>query len=452
MARLSSCLVLIAVLGAAREAAALNLRIGVPVGGGLGLHDTTPAAFAPAHPEITQAPSPKALDLQLRGAMLSPRAATGMDCCTSCVEAAVTKSTTCSLGDHTCECQSANADLIYIGAYGCVMNCGVVVANSYWTSATSVCAAVLAGTYTSSTVNANADTTSTVTVDASTSVAVVTRTNAAGSVTVVTSTVVSSPTDSSSSGGSSSGGGGLPSGAIAGIAVGAAGGAIILCAILFMIWRFCMKKQAGGGATAAPAAATSEYAPVSQQPPPTNPSTPAPGYTPAAVPVAVGETEGKSELGGEPKVHPIESQSASPMSHVPGRLSGISPHPTLVSTPSPAPVNSTQVQSAAAVPVQQQQQQQPQYSNMAELPPWQQQQQQYQQQQPGGYFPVQQQQQQPMYPPQGGYGQPIPGVSYAQVQDARPEVMGDTQIRQELHGQAYGSGVYEMPGGPAPPR
>ncbi len=82
----------------------------------------------PAVPKITQAPSVEALDLRLRHE-LAPR--TFQSCATPCLDSAITKSTTCSLGDSACECQSLNAEIIYIAAYTCVTNaCGYLVAAS----------------------------------------------------------------------------------------------------------------------------------------------------------------------------------------------------------------------------------------------------------------------------------------------------------------------------------
>lgn len=79
----------------------------------------------------------------------------------------------------------------------------------------------------------------------------VTRTGIDGSVFTVTSvSVVLIPTGSSSSGGSSNSNDnsspsathGPSTGTIVGIAIGAAGGAIIFCAILFLVWKYCLKK------------------------------------------------------------------------------------------------------------------------------------------------------------------------------------------------------------------
>lgn len=84
--------------------------------------------YQPHAPLITQAPSVEALDTKLRVA-LKPR--TVITCATACIDAAVTKSTTCSIGDFACQCQSTNALSIYLGSEACIYSaCGFAVAES----------------------------------------------------------------------------------------------------------------------------------------------------------------------------------------------------------------------------------------------------------------------------------------------------------------------------------
>ena len=83
----------------------------------------------PPSPRITQAPSAAAVELRLRQNLLAPR--TVNSCATSCIASAVTKSTSCQLGDTACECKATNAEIIYDGAYGCVvLACGDLIAAS----------------------------------------------------------------------------------------------------------------------------------------------------------------------------------------------------------------------------------------------------------------------------------------------------------------------------------
>ena len=82
----------------------------------------------PPSPRITQAPSAAAVELRLRQNLLAPRVNT---CASSCIASAVTKSTSCQLGDTACECKATNAEIIYDGAYGCVaVACGDLIAAS----------------------------------------------------------------------------------------------------------------------------------------------------------------------------------------------------------------------------------------------------------------------------------------------------------------------------------
>lgn len=119
---------LLLLLIAASSASAINLPFRL-------LDDATPVDAARAA-EITQAPSPVVVDLLLerhqqvkRGTSTIP---TLLACATPCIESAVTKSTNCQVGDHMCECETNNAQVIEEGAYSCINSAcgGAVVAYS----------------------------------------------------------------------------------------------------------------------------------------------------------------------------------------------------------------------------------------------------------------------------------------------------------------------------------
>lgn len=219
--------------------------------------------------------------------------------------------------------------------------------------------------------------------------------------------------DSSNSGGSSNSGSSsdsLSKGAIAGIAVGAAAGATVLCAIIFFIYRCTKRKQ--NQAYQPPQQVTGN---VGGQLPPMSQ---APVAALVAVPGNKPELDGKSGVYTMSGASPASTPSPAPLS---ADANGVSRNPSTVSAPSPAPPAPGQVPSY--------------YPNtVPELGTWDQQQQQQQQYQ-----------QQQSYQQQG-YVRPGVGGVYHEVQGARPEMAGDTQIRQELHGQPYGAGVHEMPG------
>ena len=88
-------------------------------------------ASSPAVAVVTQAPSADALELRLRHQRRDLPRRNVYTCAVPCIDAAITKSTTCRLGDLTCECQSLNAEIIYLAAYTCMANaCGYLVAAS----------------------------------------------------------------------------------------------------------------------------------------------------------------------------------------------------------------------------------------------------------------------------------------------------------------------------------
>ncbi|AEO71889.1 uncharacterized protein THITE_2171733, partial [Thermothielavioides terrestris NRRL 8126] len=93
----------------------------------------TPAQIAPPGALVTQAPSARALEQQLRAyANLQARSTIGLpvqSCAVACINSVVTKSTLCSIGDVACECRTENALIIEDGALACVFQaCGPAVA------------------------------------------------------------------------------------------------------------------------------------------------------------------------------------------------------------------------------------------------------------------------------------------------------------------------------------
>ena len=77
----------------------------------------SPAQVQPQPPQITAAPSDAALELRLG------RRADGTPCVSSCINAAITRSTNCKPNDWTCGCASTNVYLIRFGADSCVAGC-----------------------------------------------------------------------------------------------------------------------------------------------------------------------------------------------------------------------------------------------------------------------------------------------------------------------------------------
>jgi hypothetical protein len=87
----------------------------------------------PASPDvwsqITHAPSPKAVDLRLRANAVARDSIAA--CASACLGSAITKSTSCQIGDMACECQFDNAVAIELGAFTCVESaCGLFAAAS----------------------------------------------------------------------------------------------------------------------------------------------------------------------------------------------------------------------------------------------------------------------------------------------------------------------------------
>ena len=75
-----------------------------------------------AGPRVTAPPSPGAVDLRFRR---QNNGGGGLQCASSCVSAAVTKSTNCQVDDVICGCQADNAYKILYGAEVCiVLTCG----------------------------------------------------------------------------------------------------------------------------------------------------------------------------------------------------------------------------------------------------------------------------------------------------------------------------------------
>jgi len=87
-----------------------------------------PSATSPSEAIITEGPSQAAVDLRLRYATeaLERRVDLSIDSCASaCINAAVTKSTNCKVGDWSCECSQTNQAYIEAGALSCVyQRCG----------------------------------------------------------------------------------------------------------------------------------------------------------------------------------------------------------------------------------------------------------------------------------------------------------------------------------------
>ncbi|SPQ27125.1 f2245939-f2a3-44d7-be40-26852cd136cc [Thermothielavioides terrestris] len=436
-----------------------------------------PAQIAPPGALVTQAPSARALELQLRAyANLQARSTTGFpvqSCAVACINSVVTKSTLCSLGDIACECQTENALIIEDGALACVFEaCGPAVGVAVLSEASDFCSSVQAGDFSS-------DTTAT-TETADPGVVVVTRTSNGQPRT--STYFVLNPTGSSGDSGSGSGSGGsssgtngasgstssqsssLSTGAIVGIAVGAAAGAIILCAIAFLIYRCSRRKPAYDAVPPAETAQAAAAAPPN-----------APGAAPAVYVPGKPELDGKPGLA--PQQQPLVTRTASPS---PIDQSTVSRHPSIVSAGSPAPqyavTDPNQPPGAAPPPSQHLYPTQPPLAGIPELqaarshpqawqqpsvpemqaqnqtPAWQAQQHQQQRQQI-------QQQQQP-FPP--GYAVPGQGQGPGQGQPRYemgvlpPELQPNaTQFVPELLGQqatvaygygpgGHGHGVYEM--------
>ncbi|KAH8909485.1 hypothetical protein BR93DRAFT_393480 [Coniochaeta sp. PMI_546] len=379
---------------------------------------------------ITEAPSQAAVDLRLRYAAdaLERRVELSIDsCATACINAAVTKSTNCKVGDWSCECSETNQAYIEAGALSCVyQRCGYAVGANVFSEAADFCLSFNNGEYSTDA------TTSVSTIDAtnSKSVVVVTKTDSTGS-TSFSTTVVNAPTGSSSgsSGGnggsstssSSSSNPGLSTGAIVGIAVGAAAGGIIVCVAIFFIWRSCLRKPQRQPISYAPVSHIADDAAAAYPPPP----------------------GGRAEIDG---TSTLVASTASP-SPAPGR-DNLSKLPSVMSTTSPAPPPPVSpVVSTASPPPPAHPLPATAYPNMAEL-------QGYGQNVSNLHGQAwQQQQYQAQYanqPQQGVYTttEYRPPAGYAEVEGARPpEMQGDTYITQELHGQHVTPELHGAPTG-----
>lgn len=280
------------------------------------------------------------------------------------------------------------------------------VSAGVWSVAADFCSSVNDGDYETETKD---EATSTVDSETSStgSMVLVTKTGKSGS--AVTS-IIYVPHQTGSSGGSSGSSDGasgkskslgLSKGAIAGIAIGAAGGAIILCAILFLIYR-CVRKRP-------------TYAAVA----PTDAQAPARLNTVSIAPVS-----GKPKLDGKASA----ITSTIPASPVTLDTPGVSPHPSAISNASPQSLPAMPVAPTSQAPVYP--------PGMSELQAgaW----------HYGGSH-------QPSHTPPPGYGNPIPSpqphaMHYEMPGPRPPELMGNTQLPQEMHGYSYNGGVYEMPG------
>ncbi len=210
----------------------------------------------------------------------------------------------------------------------------------------------------------------------------------------------------------------------------------MVCVLLFVLYKCCHKRDKGEAPATAAAAAE-----VTPSPAPPTAGTPQPPSQQS--PHVVPGTMHKSELAGEPKVYAVVP-SGTP---TPQNGTDVSRQPSVLSSaPSGAPGTMGGTVSpdsnSIAMSYNPAQPQYPVYATapqMQGVPP-----QQYPNQYPLIYNPHQQY---PGYAP--GPGQPPAG--YTEVSAAPPEFRGHTPTPQELHGQAFNGGVYEMGGGAAPP-
>ncbi|CAK7241687.1 MAG: hypothetical protein STHCBS139747_003155 [Sporothrix thermara] len=224
------------------------------------------AVAAAAEPLITTAPiiPQKLLHRQAAAAPAFP------SCARACIDKALTDDTTCTASDYSCGCQYTNAFAIQSDAWSSLEQMCLTYITEAFTVAYTV--PTVPGVVVTTTVGGRVTTTV---------VALVTPTTTTGNLDTATVTVGSGSSGSGSDSGSGSGSGSdsgsgssagsssgsssssssskeshsLSKGAIVGIAVGAAGGAIIVCAILFLIYR-CTKrnnsKSAALGAASGP--------------------------------------------------------------------------------------------------------------------------------------------------------------------------------------------------------
>jgi len=389
---------------------ALNLpRLALP---------TLPLALNAALPAVTTAPSPADVELRFQ------RRADDLQCASSCVSVAVTKSTNCRLDDKSCRCQVENARKVLFGAQVCIVaacgyaeyagECDSPLPKDGKRALTRLKAAVTrfqgycltggGGGITGLTAELPTQGTIVVTNTAGNGAPAV-STITIGPV-ATTSATPASETPAASSSQSSGSSGSLSSGAIAGIAVGAAGGAILLCAALFLIYR--RRGRDAGKKTEDVAAAAAKTA--TSPPPP-------PGV--AAVPF-------KQELDSQESKPGLYTGATSPASttvspYTPGGL-GLAPSPVAMagqtispsSSPPPPPVYPGSWQQSSSPPVQQ-----PQTIHAAGAAA------------------------QHMHEVPGGREVPNPNAHEVHGASAAMEMTGDTSLPQEMPGR--GHAVYEMP-------
>ncbi|KAB5511440.1 hypothetical protein GE09DRAFT_1165042 [Coniochaeta sp. 2T2.1] len=336
-----------------------------------------------ARPQITAGPSAQAVDLLFAKRQAVP---TIPFCAWACLESARTSSTPCQHAELACECNPTNAAKVSTAAVICVVEaCGVQTAQLVSSAAVQICQ-LYSATAQAAPTQQN-------------TVVIVTTTGDNGSGKTITSfvgTATGSSSSSSSSGAGSSASSdssdNLSKGAIAGIAVGATLGGVLLCAALFFIYR-CTSRKKDDSVAAVPATATHTDAQLStmKSPPPVAGAT-------------AGPAPGKPELDCCAGVYPMSTSTR--------------PSPQY-SSGAPAPVSA---QGNTGPPV---------HPGMVEAPhrSW--------QLHPG------------QVPVQGQAGHELPGVVYSEVheaQGARPEMGGEpVRAAQELRGQAYQGAVYEMP-------
>lgn len=83
--------------------------------------------WALGNAEITPGPALRAVKAQLNKRDIT---SARFPCADSCLSSAVTKSTTCTVGDYACQCEPSNALIINEGADSCVVAaCGAAIAN-----------------------------------------------------------------------------------------------------------------------------------------------------------------------------------------------------------------------------------------------------------------------------------------------------------------------------------
>ncbi|KAH8893614.1 hypothetical protein GQ53DRAFT_805176 [Thozetella sp. PMI_491] len=200
--------------------------------------------------QITPGPSLEVPELRVRDTVVA-RAVTVYPCASSCRSSAISEWTTCTPDDLGCTCQAANVLVINFNGAGCLESaCGSLSASAV-VAASELCLKYEEGRLSmESTVTVSA----VVTTDSGGS-ALSTALNAPKSSSSISFSSSSSNPSSTSSGSNGSGSSandsskdgsgqsGLTNGAIAGIAVGSAGGAIILCTIFFLVYKYCIQNR-----------------------------------------------------------------------------------------------------------------------------------------------------------------------------------------------------------------